>query len=313
MKSKNHILIYKILFSLFLVSTIFGQDIKPPIKKPVVTQLGRSADLRPTILNYDIKVKEQGSRNTCSVFAVTFLLEYMTAKSAGKTGVDFSEEYLNFVTNKVKGQVDDGDFFENIAAGYRDYGIVNESVLPYKTAFDENYAAPDTMLQSGKANRFLKLSMIRGNDGTWGLTDAHIDSMMKSLDAGIPISGGFKVTSDSNLETKKFGNITMWYSLKNKEDFGGHSMPIVGYRSSPLIPGGGYFVVRNSGGSGWGDNGYGYISFEYARNFIADVIIANTKSPLSGLILREPMLIKRPIIPRPNPEILQNAGKIFKN
>lgn len=29
--------------------------------------------------------------------------------------------------------------------------------------------------------------------------------------------------------------------------------------------GGGYFVVKNSWGTGWGDNGYGYLSYEWVR------------------------------------------------
>jgi hypothetical protein len=313
MKTKYLLAIYTIIFGGFLFSAVFGQVPGTPVKKPVITTLGKTSDLRPAISNMGIAIKSQGSRNTCSVFAVTFLLEYLTAKNNGTKGIDFSEEYLNVVTNKAKGTNDDGDFFENIAQGYKTYGIVNESLLPYQNAFDQNFIPSGALLQTGTQNRFLNLSMIRGNDGSWGLTDAHIDSMIKSLDAGIPVSGGFKVTGESNLEVREFGGIKMWYLLKNPESFGGHSMPIVGYRSSPLIPGGGYFIVRNSGGADWGDKGYGYVSFEYARRYVADVIVAHTKFPFAGMLLRQPMLIKRSIVPRPSPEILTSAGNIFRN
>lgn len=39
---------------------------------------------------------------------------------------------------------------------------------------------------------------------------------------------------------------------------GGHAVALVGYTSE-------YFIVRNSWGTAWGDNGYGYASKMYAE------------------------------------------------
>lgn len=42
---------------------------------------------------------------------------------------------------------------------------------------------------------------------------------------------------------------------------GGHAMVMVGYQLSETIPGGGYFILKNSWGSDCGDSGYQYIPF----------------------------------------------------
>src|SRR5437868_3842181 len=58
-------------------------------------------DLRPEIDALGIPVRAQGGRNTCSVFATTFLLDYMYAKHYGVKNADYSEEFLNYASNKA--------------------------------------------------------------------------------------------------------------------------------------------------------------------------------------------------------------------
>src|SRR5262245_44592617 len=96
-------------------------------------------DLRPEINSLGIAVRPgQAPRGTCSVFAMTFLLEYMYGKNFGVQNADFSEEYLNLVSNLAVGQKVDGGFFDQIDLGYQKFGIVDEALLPYKSAFDPN-------------------------------------------------------------------------------------------------------------------------------------------------------------------------------
>ena len=61
------------------------------------------ADLRPTIARFGPRCQGQGNRPTCSVHAMTFLLEYMAA-TAGHNNGNLSEEYLNAVGNRAVGQ-----------------------------------------------------------------------------------------------------------------------------------------------------------------------------------------------------------------
>jgi C1A family cysteine protease len=54
--------------------------------------------------------------------------------------------------------------------------------------------------------------------------------------------------------------------------FDGHSIDFVGYKVSKSFPGEGYFVFRNSWGTGFGEKGYGYMSFEYAMKYTNDLV-----------------------------------------
>ncbi len=46
---------------------------------------------------------------------------------------------------------------------------------------------------------------------------------------------------------------------------GGHAVCLVGYSDKTQM-----FKFKNSWGPNWGENGYGYISYDYARNFLLD-------------------------------------------
>jgi hypothetical protein len=54
--------------------------------------------------------------------------------------------------------------------------------------------------------------------------------------------------------------------------FDGHSIAFVGYQDEPGKIGGGFFVFRNSSGPGWGNDGYGTMSYAYARAYANDAL-----------------------------------------
>jgi C1A family cysteine protease len=68
---------------------------------------------------------------------------------------------------------------------------------------------------------------------------------------------------------------------KSTYSYGGHAICLVGFNDST-----GLIKFKNSWGSGWGDEGYGYFSYEYAKDFLWDawvaVDISVTKDMLKG-------------------------------
>ena len=56
------------------------------------------------------------------------------------------------------------------------------------------------------------------------------------------------------------------------EVFDGHSIDLVGYKVSNAFPSGGYFISRNSYGTGFGAEGYGFMSFDYAKKYVNDAV-----------------------------------------
>ena len=91
-------------------------------------------DLRPTIQSLGLAVRSQGSRGTCSVFAMTLLLEYAYGTRLNTGSNDLSEEYLNYAANVATNNTGDGDYFDSLDRGYQAWGIVPEASEPYQPA-----------------------------------------------------------------------------------------------------------------------------------------------------------------------------------
>ena len=58
----------------------------------------------------------------------------------------------------------------------------------------------------------------------------------------------------------------------DNDHYGGHAVNIVGVD-------GDYFIIRNSWGQDWGDNGYAYLSFNYHKLFVTDLVLVGLVMP----------------------------------
>jgi hypothetical protein len=240
---------------------VFNFDNKPDV------------DLRPEIGALGIAVRPgQAPRGTCSVFAMTFLLEYMYAKNYGIKSPDFSEEYLNHVSNLALGQKVDGGFFDEIDLGYQKYGIVNEALLPYKQFFDPNLGVrPETLKTGTTITPRLKPHFIKPWNVDTGLTAAQLLSILAQLKSGRPVAAGLRWPLESKFGIEKVLGVPLIKMVPPGDVFDGHSIDFVGYKASKKFPGEGYLIFRNSWGTGFGEQGYGYMSFEYATKYTNDL------------------------------------------
>jgi hypothetical protein len=261
-----------------------------------LAQATKGVDLRGNIAAFNIPVRDQGGRNTCSVHATTFLLEYESAKGSAQKGLSYSEEYLNAVTDIVKGSKDDGDFFNNILGGYLKYGTVDEADFPNTPVYDPNKVPSEALLNDGKQNVKFVPVFIRANpggDNPWGLTAEHIAQIIAQLDAGRPVAAGWRL-GGIGIETTKVLGKDVWSKnlMANAKDIAGHSMAIVGY-AKDVATGDGYFIFRNTAGPAWGDKGYWYCTFDFARQNIADVFYFKPRP--RALAIQIPQFIKSPV------------------
>lgn len=270
-----------------------SEDWKMPSKVDP-TKFVKTIDMRPVISQMGLSIKNQGARGTCSVFATTFLLEYMVCKERGlriqtwpqdskNRSINFSEEYLNAVANMATGRGDDGDFFESCWLGYRDFGIVGEEWFPYQQTFDDR--RPDNeLIEVGKAARFFKADLMysqkkptQPNFSPKGLSDQQLSAVINQLDNQVPVAFGKHIARD--IQTVSSGGLNILNDIADETDQpGAHSVAIVGYSASRVIPSNGYFIFRNSYGEGWGDKGYGYLSFNYARKYVYDAVVYDRAS-----------------------------------
>ncbi len=211
---------------------------------------GRSRDLRSEIARRGITVRNQGGRGTCSVFAMTFLLEYAYTEMLGAGHADLSEEYLNHTANVAVGKRDDGDFFSSVAAGYGNFGIIAEGGMVYNPSriYDFNavtvtpqlYAEGLALLQDGlRLEGYFVVPL-----GEPGATQEQFDAILSCLARGIPVAIGRA-----------------------------HSMAAVGFKYDPSWDGGGYLILRNSYGLMMDENGYKRESFASVKSTVNDAYV----------------------------------------
>ena len=289
--------------------------LKVSITAAEIKKLGlknQAVDFRQSIDHCGLPVHNQGNRGTCTIFASTFLIEYMTCKTVRlRSKLDFSEEYLNAVANRVSGNKVDGSNFQEAAPGYVKYGIVAESKSPYKNVFDLNYlqgsdkTATD-LLNLGRKNRLFHPSVTLGVAHP-GLSSQQLGVILRKLDQGVPVAVGFKGDNANAITVTLANGFQAMSDLGNKKPKNeyAHTVPLVGYQVNATEPSKSYFIYRNSAGTTFGDNGYGYMTFDYAAKFVYDFMYLQRKTALA----KPPVKIKPELI-KPRPPFIREDGLI---
>ena len=220
-----------------------------------------SVNLNPRFRHWGLPTRSQGDRGTCSVFTVVGVLEYALASQKGK-GEILSIEFLNWPAHKAADRNVDGAFFSELWDGYMKYGICAEIDMPYLPEFDPDLQPSATCLENAKKSQSVPLTLhwIKEWDVSTGLTDEHLEEIKLTLSRQFPVCGGFRWPKEARWEE---GLLQM---CPASGVFDGHSIVLSGYRDDPGQPGGGIFIIRNSGG----ESREGYISYEYAKAYMND-------------------------------------------
>ena len=240
-------------------------------------------DLRPGIEKLGLNVRDQGSRGTCSVFATTFLIEYHAARTQKLNGLDLSEEYLNWAKNQASKTDVDGGKFSDIIRGYQEYGMVPESDMPNEATFTPKHPATPqkSLIAAGKSFSRFRFKFIKEWNNQKGMSDSELEATKAALRSGRPVATGIwwlahfeTVMVDQVPLVKEYPRSANRNSDASKNPmFDGHSIDLVGFHEGREFPGGGYFVFRNSFGPRFGHDGYGFLSFNYMRNYSNDALV----------------------------------------
>lgn len=228
---------------------------------PVVADLPAAIDLRPVFRNWGLARRPQGGRGTCSVFTVVGGLEYALANQS-RRGTPLSVEFLNWASNQATTNQADGGFFSDLWTGFLAHGICAEADLPYRPSYDAAMKPDPAARDAARSRRDagLRWHWIKPWDVTTGLTDAEFTGIKRTLAAQWPVCGGFRWPKREQWQD---GLLAM---VPPEAVFDGHSVLLVGYRDDAAAPGGGVFLIRNSGG-GEPD---GALSYAYVRAYMND-------------------------------------------
>lgn len=211
-------------------------------------------------------VRDQGKRGTCVAFGAVALREFLT-----ECCFDLSEQFLYWACKELDGHPGAGTYIHTAMSALAQYGVCLESVWPYnpvKTNDEGQGPPPGEAMSNAKAFCLDATRTVEPN------LVLHYKSILcgGERSPGMPITFGSLVFDSwyKSSETHRTGKITL--PLPGESPVGGHAWCIVGYVDDEDVPGGGYFIVRNSWGSGWAAEnpekaGHALMPYEYVERY----------------------------------------------
>lgn len=230
-------------------------------------ELARSIPILPAVAhrglpsNVDLAAKmppvgNQGQQNSCVAWATTYAMRSYHEQQARNWGYDspFAGGPGNhvfspaFVYNQINGGRDEGSVMENALELLVRRGAAPWSVMPYN---ERDYRTQPNGQQIAAASSY-RLARYRRIPAT------DLDTIKAELAAGRPVIFGMGV-DDAFYRLKSEP-----YDQNGGQNYGGHAMTLVGYDDNKKSPRGhrGAFKIINSWGQGWGDRGFGWISYQ---------------------------------------------------
>jgi len=211
---------------------------------PVLAVLPPSVDLRPGCPK---TVYDQGQLGSCTANAIAGAFEFDLTKQALP---DFmpSRLFIYYNERRTEGTVDSdaGAMIRDGIKSVAKQGVCTEDSWPYDTARFTVQPTRDcyTAALSNKALAYQRVPQT-------------LNQLRGCLAHGYPFVFGFSVyESFESAEVAKTGVVSL--PVAGEGLVGGHAVLAVGYDD-----GSGRFLVRNSWGSGWGQDGYFTIPYAY--------------------------------------------------
>ncbi len=267
-----------------------GRDgVTPPLP-------GRGA--LPTLVNLiDLMppVRDQKSRGTCVAHACAAVREFLLGPDAS-TVANLSEQFLYWACKERDNWPGEGTWIKVGMEVLQAQGVCAEEVWPYnpdKVDGNEGQGpAPQGAVDAAAAHKITQGELLQAR---W------VSSMKETLADGRPVAFAVPVYRYWLTEpVKSTGDLRM--PLTNEASIGGHAMAIVGYQDDATVPGGGYFLIRNSWGETWAGKsqlaaGYGRLPYEFISKYSRSAYTATAPKPVQP----EPPK-PQPEPPKPQPE-----------
>lgn len=227
---------------------LFRQERKLPGaqgKIPVALARGLPPSVR--LMDQMLPVKNQGERGTCVAFGTVALREFLWGD-----GTEFSEQFLYWACKELDGNPDDaGTWVHTAMTALATYGACRAETWPYNPRQDDDNEGqgPPPPEAAEEARQYI---MSHARPVEPRLVDHYRAVLAGNEDVpSMPVTFATFVFGSwyRSAETHRTGKITMPFDFE--DPIGGHAWCVVGYQDDSSVPGGGYFVVRNSWGADW--------------------------------------------------------------
>lgn len=221
--------------------------IKPQtIYKPKADMVPQQVDLR----QYCSPVEDQGQLGSCTANAIVGMLEWLENKNRDTQNVHLSRLFVYYNERFVEGQVnqDAGAFIHDGINSLSVNGICEEQSWPYVESMYATKPSPAAYTEA-LTRRYHTYHQLSSQD------------LIGCLAEGYPFVFGVPV-QESTFCSEVLPGAMVPMITGYESDLGGHAMCCVGYDMTKNV-----FIVRNSWGPNWGDNGYCYFPIDYLEKF----------------------------------------------
>lgn len=218
-------------------------------------------------------IENQGSLGSCTAHAAVGVVEYFEKRAFGKH-IDGSRLFVYKATRNLMGVTGDtGAWLRNTMGALALTGIAPEKYWPYDVAkFDND---PSSFVYA-VADNYEAVKYFCHDPLGQNIARSTVLSRVKTyLAAGIPSMFGFYGFNSFNNSDVKGG---IPFPCPGEQAKWGHAIVAIGYDDNKKIKNTlcnketkGALLIRNSWGTGWGDNGYGWLPYEYVlKGFALD-------------------------------------------
>lgn len=239
--------------------------------------LEASVDFRPKMSDYGLWVRDQGDRESCSVFAINSAIEYQNAEVTGKP-IRFSEEFIIWATDSVTGNAAlskkynlnsyarNIDFtFGDVVKAITQYGLLPADKLPNYLGGPIKQPSTET-LEQARTYLNVVIHTIPGDDNASVLAN-----IIHAINAGYPVPIG---SSWVRVATWRSGHLD---KQKPDQDYP-HAVTLVGYKCETGKIQDTVFIFKNSWGIRWGIDGYGTVSYAYLRQNMTRCVLLDVSA-----------------------------------
>ena len=208
-------------------------------------------------------IYNQGTLGSCTANAIGFAYQFDESKQNSENIFIPSRLFIYYNEREMEGTVniDNGAAIRDGIKCINKIGVCDEIDWPYDIS-KFNMKPPANLYNESNKHKSVKYRKI----------DQRIKQLQMALKSGFPIVFGISVfESFESLETYKTGIVTV--PTYDEKMIGGHAIAIVGYNENKK-----HFIIRNSWGKDWGDDGYGYMPYSYVldSNLASDFWIVET-------------------------------------